>query len=56
MEKSMIYKYAQCAIIEYDAISTRTKLEILKRLMADESLAKYAEDLEANEVAKNEAV
>ena len=56
MEKSMIYKYAQCAIIEYDAIPTRTKLEILKRLMADESLAKYAEELEVKEVDKDEAV
>lgn len=42
MKKSSVYYMAQLAVIESN-IDTVCKLEILKRLLADEELARYCE-------------
>ena len=56
MKKSEIFKYSQFAVLECNGITKCMKLEILRQLMAEEDLAKFTEDLEAKEAAKNEAV
>ena len=50
MKKSLMYEYAQCAVLESPNLTTLTKLEVLRELMAREDTAKFVEQQEkANE-------
>lgn len=46
MKKSEIYRLAQGAVINYQAIDAAMKLEILRELMAKEDLALFTEKQE----------
>lgn len=54
MKKSEIYHLAQIAVIGTATISPESKLEILSVLMADEELALYCEEQEAEKVDDEE--
>ncbi len=43
MKKSEMYKMAQCAVVDVPNLTTLTKLEILRELMAKEDLALFTE-------------
>lgn len=49
MKRSEIYEYAQFAVLKDGGMSADVKLAVLKQLMADEDLAKFAEKREAGE-------
>ena len=44
MKKSECYRLAQEAVIEDQVITTREKIEILRRLIMDEDIAKLLEE------------
>jgi hypothetical protein len=46
MKKSEIYHLAQIAVVNSPCIAPENKLEIIRVLFADESLAKYGEERE----------
>ena len=49
MKKSELYKSAQIAVLNSMSICAVDKLEILKELMSQESLAKFCEEQEKEE-------
>lgn len=49
MKKSEMYKYAQCAVVDIDNLTTLTKLEILRELMKMEDVSKFTEEQEEKE-------
>ena len=53
MEKSVIYKFAQCAVLD-SKLDNYTKLEIVRELMEKEDTALWVE--KEKEKKKNEAV
>ena len=53
MKKSLIYHYAQKAVLECNWLSNEQKLAILRELMDVEDVQKFVEEREAKE---NEAV
>lgn len=55
MKKSEMYKYAQCAVVDIaNHLTTLTKLEILRELMAQEDLALFVESQEETDEEKND--
>ena len=52
MKKSEIYHYAQIAVLNAAAIAPETKLEVLRVLIDDESLATYTEEQEDSKNAE----
>ncbi len=46
MKKSLMYEYAQCAVVDSPNLTTPTKLEILRELMRREDLELYSEKQE----------
>lgn len=53
MKKSELYHLAQIAVVTSNCIAPETKLVILQRLMADESMAEFIEE-ETEKVADAE--
>jgi hypothetical protein len=52
MKKSEIYRLAQLAVVQsFSPMKNEQKLEVLRELMAAESLALFCEDQEAEERA-----
>ena len=49
MKKSEIYHLAQIAVVTSPTIAPKRKLEILKTLFSDETLAKFREEQETKE-------
>lgn len=49
MKNSEIYHLAQIAVLASACISPENKLEVLKTLIADEGMAKFVENREAEE-------
>ena len=49
MKKSEMYKYAQCAVVDVPNLTTLSKLEILRELMAKEDVALFVEEQEEKE-------
>lgn len=54
MKNSEMYKLAQIAVMHSAEIMPEVKLDILRILMADESLALYGEEKEAQKAAVEE--
>ena len=55
MKKSECYRWAQEAVIEDQVITTKEKIEILRRLIMDEDIAKLLEE-KSNETEAAEDV
>lgn len=55
MKKSEAYKLAQIAVVSTATIAPESKLEILRVLIADENLAVYCEEREAEEKENGDA-
>lgn len=51
MKKSMIYKLAQMAVLNYERIGDTDKLQVLRELIAAEDLALFCESQEEKETA-----
>lgn len=49
MKKSEIYHLAQIAVINSPSITPESKIEVMRTLMEDESLALYVEERKAKE-------
>jgi hypothetical protein len=56
MKKSEIYHLAQIAVINSPSISPESKIEVMRILLEDESLALFVEDREAKEAMNEPAV
>lgn len=52
MKKSEIYHLAQIAVLNAATIAPETKIEVLRVLIDDESLATYTEEQEESENAE----
>jgi hypothetical protein len=54
MKKSEIYHLAQIAVINSPSIAPEHKIEVMRILLDDESLALFVEDQEAKKAADEE--